>query len=292
MLEIPAHAREALGVTPRLPVPRLERMPRRHRVERRRLVVAIIAIIVLAAACSGSHTADRVAPPTTIAASFPSTAPPTASAPPASVSLTVPPSTQPPTTTPPTITTTPVTDASGRVTAVVTNVEGDGNATIPLPPDAGVPAIVHAQYEGRDKFVVTNVDGFGKYLSILAQSAGKYDGTFPLGFVDQHNDPTGGVSVATTGPWQLDIAAAGLAPALPPAGVSGRGDAVLSYTGPKAGAEVIYPGTSTFTIETFANGTVDVLANAVGPYRRRIALPAGPAFISVTAAGNWSIKLG
>jgi hypothetical protein len=69
------------------------------------------------------------------------------------------------------------------------------------------------------------------------------------------------------------------------------GDAVLSYTGPPVPTAVSYPGTSTFTIQTYAHGAVDVLTNAVGPYDRLITLPAGPAFISVTAAGDWSMKL-
>ena len=39
-------------------------------------------------------------------------------------------------------------------------------------------------------------------------------------------------------------------------------------------------------------GANPLLTDAVGPYQRRITLPAGPAFISVTAAGDWSMKLG
>jgi len=253
------------------------------------MAAGFTALVFVAAACSSAHSANGSAATTTADAAA-TTMPPT-TAPPTTVAVTVAPTTPPPET-PPTLTTTPVTDAQGHVTAVVTSVEGNGNATIPLPPAVSLPAIVHAQYGGHAKFVVTNVDGFGKYLSILAQSVGAYDGTFPLGFVDQHNDPTGGLTVATTGPWHLDIAGAGLAPALPAGGISGRGDAVLSYTGPSARAQVSYPGTSTFTIETFAGGTVNVLASAVGPYHRSIALPAGPAFVSVTARGNWSIKLG
>ncbi|MGO9875585.1 MAG: hypothetical protein ACLPVY_17515 [Acidimicrobiia bacterium] len=191
----------------------------------------------------------------------------------------------------PTVVTTPVTDSNGDVLGVVAAIDGDGDATVSLPPNVGLPAIVHAQYRGSAKFVVTAVDTNGRFLSIAAQSLGSYDGTFPVGFVDQHNAPTGGLSVATTGRWHLDITEASFAPRLPRPGVSGLGDAVLSYTGPTVRALVTFAGTSTFTIETFANGVVNVLTDAAGPVRRLIVLPPGPAFISVTAAGNWSMKL-
>ena len=75
-------------------------------------------------------------------------------------------------------------------------------------------------------------------------------------------------------------------------GVSGKGDAVLSYTGPAVSAHVIYPATSAFQVSAFANGAVSILVRTVGPYDGRIRLPAGPAFISVTATGNWSMTLG
>jgi hypothetical protein len=194
----------------------------------------------------------------------------------------------------PTITTKPLTDRTGHLVGVVASIQGDGDATVALPASVGVPAIVHAQYNGAGKFVVAAGDAHGHFLSIAAQSFGNYDGTFPVGFVDQHNAPTGSLNVAAAGAWRLDVTEARFAPRLAGAGVNGVGDAVMSYTGRPVPALVDYPGTSTFTIQTFcscAHGVVDVLANAVGPYQRLITLPAGPAFISVTAAGDWSMKL-
>ena len=100
---------------------------------------------------------------------------------------------------------------------------------------------------------------------MLAQSLGSYDGTFPVGFVDQHDNPATGLRVEAAGAWHLDIGPATLAPKLTGAGISGHGDAVLLYEGPKVGAHVVYPGTSAFAITTFANGVVSMLASAVGP---------------------------
>jgi hypothetical protein len=69
-------------------------------------------------------------------------------------------------------------------------------------------------------------------------------------------------------------------------------DAVLAYTGVAAAAPVSYRGTSTLRIDTYSRGQLAILVRAVGPYEGDIALPAGPAFVSVTAAGKWSITLG
>jgi hypothetical protein len=251
----------------------LERVARRHRRERRRLAVAAVAITLVVAACSSSDD-ERAAPvdsSTTIATS--TTAAPTTTAP----------------STPPTITTNTVPDGSGRT---ITAVEGDGPATFAIPDGVGLPAIVHAQYGGDDNFVVTALDARGRQVAVLANSLGAYDGTFPVGFVDATANPTTQLHVETTGPWHLDLADPALAPALTAPGVSGTGDAVLGYTGPAVSARFSFLGASPFRVDTYSRGRVTILLSAVGPYEGDIALPAGPAFVSVTAAGNWSIRLG
>ena len=272
--DVSPHAGEALGVTPRLPVLRLERMPRRHRGERRRRIVATVAtgaLVLVAAACSGSDKADTT----------PSTTAPHAST-----------STAPSTTIVPTTATTPVTSTGGTRVGTLTAIDGNGPATVDLPASARPTAIVHAQYEGNDAFIVSGVNAAGRDTAVLAQSVGPYDGSFPVGFVDPVKNPTTALRVDTTGAWHLDITEAKFAPELSGGGVSGHGDAVLSYRGPQTPAHVIYPGTSPFAISTYANGQVTRLASAVGPYDRKITLPAGPAFISVTADGDWSMSLG
>lgn len=247
-------------------------------------MVAAAALALLATACSGSgRTADSAAtttkPPTT---NPPSSSPGSTTSGAATTTSTVPPK----------VTKTPVTSAGGAVVGTVTAVEGDGPATIALPPEARPTALVHARYTGDGTFVVSSVNAQGGHLAVLAQSLGSYDGTFPVGFVDESGNPATGLRVETTGPWHLDIGEPSLARELPAGGVSGRGDVVLSYRGPKVSAHVIYAGTSAFSISTFAHGAVSMLVSTAGPYDGRITLPAGPAFISVTAAGDWSMSLG
>jgi hypothetical protein len=251
----------------------LERVARRHRRERRRTLAAVVAIAMLAGACSGSS--DEPAP-----SAEPATTPA-----PSTRAL--------PTTTPgsvpPTITTNTVPDTPGRT---VTAVDGDGPATFAIPAAVGVPAIVHAQYDGAASFVVTALDARGEQIGVLASSLGAYDGTFPVGFVEASAFPTAQLHVETTGRWHLDLADPALAPELTAPGVSGTGDAVLAYTGPPRTARFSFAGSAPFRVDTYSRGQVTIVARAVGPHEGDIALPAGPAFVSVTAGGDWSIRLG
>jgi hypothetical protein len=259
-------------------------MPRRHRGERRRRILLAAVVVIGAAACSGSSpdssSSDPTIPPVTFTP-LPTSAPDN--------TATIPPTTS--TTLPLTISTMPVSGPTG-VVAVVTSVNGRGPATIALPASVGRPAMVHAQYGGTGRFVVNALDAQKQHLAVLAASVGAYTGTFPVGFVDPANRPTAFVRVITTGPWHLDIANPVLAPVLSGSGVSGHGDALLLYKGPSVAAHVTYPGITDFIVHAFDNGAESVLVSELGPVDRQITLPAGPAFISVTAAGDWSMSIG
>jgi hypothetical protein len=177
----------------------------------------------------------------------------------------------------PTISSTPVTNTGGTRVGTITAVDGSGPATVDLPATARQNAIVHARFGGAGAFIVTGVNAAGHATSVLAQSAGPYDGSFPVGLADPLANPTTGLHIATDGTWHLDIGQATLAPELTNPGVSGHGDAVLSYRGPRTTAHILYPGTSPFAVSVYANGAITRLASAVGPYDRTITLPAGPA---------------
>jgi len=251
-------------------------MPRRHGAERRRRILAAAAIALVAAACSSSK--DSGNSPTTTLAPASTVASATTLPTPTSVPLKT--------------TQTPITAVGGAALGTLTAVDGRNTSSVPLPDGVGSTAIVHARYTGTANFQVTSVDAAGNELAVVARSVGSYDGTFPVGFINQKANPVAGIRVVTTGPWHLDIGGAALAPPLSGRGVSGTGDAVLGYTGPKVTAHVNYPGTSELLISAFANGAVHILVHTVGPYDGRIQIPAGPAFISVTAKGKWSMTLG
>jgi len=222
----------------------------------------------MAAACSGtSH--PRAAPSATTSTIAPTT---TSSAPATSSTL------------PPVPSTTSVsTSAQGVVT-----IKGSGDLTVPLPASVPLPAIVHAHHDGAASFVVSATDSLANRTAVLAGSLGVYDGTFPVGFVDPANDPTVSLTIATRGPWQLDIGIAKLAPVLS-GGVQGVGDSVLSYRGPAAKAHFTYQGRSTLIVNMYEGGGVVTLVHMKGPYDGPISLLTGPAFIAVTTTGKWSM---
>ena len=186
------------------------------------------AVVLVAAACSSSPSADAPASSTTLA---PTTLAPTSSSTPSTTSVAA------TTTVPPTITTTPVTAAGGKVVAIIAAVDGTDTTTMPIPANVGRPAIVHAKYDGAASFVIRALDARGRRIATLARSLGPYDGTFPVGFVNQSGNPVASLQVDTTGPWHLDITKPVLAPELSGRGVSGHGDAVLAYKGPAVSAQ-------------------------------------------------------
>ena len=150
---------------------------------------------------------------------------------------------------------------------------------------------MHASYRGTASFVVNGVDARARHVTALTTATGRYDGTFPVGFIDPAGDPTVRLLVVTTGAWQLDVASPELAPSLAGSGESGRGDAVLSYTGGSVGARVACSGTGNFTVAAYARHVLAVLAATACPFTGSVRLPAGPAFVYVTAGGDWSMSL-
>ncbi len=181
-------------------------------------------------------------------------------------------------------------------------IDGTGDATVALPARVGRPAIVHAHYAGAPtpahgpgvratSFVVSALDAHGLRTATLANSLGPYDGTFPVGFVDRHDDPTTSLRIKTSGPWHLDVASPRLAARLDQPGVRGNGDAVLLYTGRATPARVAI-GASPFVVSVFDRSAQRVLLRGTGPFQGVTTLPAGPAFVTVTATGNWSMRLG
>ena len=192
----------------------------------------VTASVVMAAACSGtshppaseSTTTRAIAPTTTSSAAATTTTSTLAPAP---------------------STTSVSTSAQGVVT-----IKGSGDLTVPLPASVPLPAIVHAHHDGAASFVVSATGASANRTAVLAGSLGVYDGTFPVGFVDPANDPTVSLTIATRGPWQLDIGTAKLAQVLS-GGVQGVGDNVLSYLGPAATAHFTYQGHSTLIVNMY-----------------------------------------
>jgi len=169
----------------------------------------------------------------------------------------------------------------------VVGIDGNGPKVVALPSTLSLPEIVHARYSGSGNFVVKSRSANGTDTGILAVANGQYDGTFPVGFVDARGAPTTALDIEASGPWHLDIAPAALAPRLN-AGVSGSGDAVLAYDGPRARFRVRHAAKMPFVLRTF--GATDLRFARVGEsIDTPVDIPAGPLFVAVTSPGIWSI---
>jgi hypothetical protein len=167
--------------------------------------------------------------------------------------------------------------------AGVVPIDGRGDRVVDVPVGVALPAIVHARYAGPGGLTIESVYAKGRAIPIVI-SPGAYDGTFPLGFIA----PVTGMHVKATGPWHLDVANANLAPEFS-TGIAGHGDAVLAYTGPKADKRVTHSGRSRFILRIYSDEGPHVLVDDTAPRTETTTLPAGPAFVSVTAPGSWSI---
>jgi hypothetical protein len=191
----------------------------------------------------------------------------------------------PPTTVPCAPTTVPAGEKPNRS---VVPVDGVGDRTVGLPAALSLPVIVHARHKGKTSFVVSTVDVTGKDVHVLASALGKYDGTFPVGFVDECATPTAALHIATKDPWHLDISSPVNAPTFA-TGVAGKGDAVFVYVGKAVSAEVSYKGGKRFSVVLYAAAGPRVLAQSAKAYTGKVSLPKG-ALIAVAADGDWSIR--
>ncbi len=166
--------------------------------------------------------------------------------------------------------------------------DGKGEQVVQLPHDVALPAIVYAHYSGRGTFGVDSQPADGVDRIVLVASKGAYEGTFPVGFVDEKCAPTTALHVEAGGPWHLDIANASLAPRLEKTGIAGFGDAVLAYRGPKARFRVTHSGDSSFVLRTYGSSTL-TFTRGRGAANGIVTLAAGPLFVAVTTVGDWSI---
>ncbi len=184
---------------------------------------------------------------------------------------------------------TPPTTATNATTSnQVVPVDGTGEQTVPIPRDVALPAIVYARYTGRGTFAVNSQPADGVDRVVLVASKGAYDGTFPVGFVDEKCAPTTALHVEASGPWHLDIANASLAPRLKKTGIAGVGDAVLAYRGRKARFRVSHSGSSSFVLRTYGSSNL-TFTRGRGAANGIVTLAAGPLFVAVTTVGDWSI---
>lgn len=149
--------------------------------------------------------------------------------------------------------------------------------------------IVTANYAGSGNFVVKALDASNQENDLLVNTIGAYQGTTPLDFGDSQ---TVALQVNASGPWSIVVRDAIAAPSFT-GSTSGHGDAVLISQGPSGVATISHDGHDNFVVKTVTrSGGEDLLVNEIGAYSGRQPWPDGPAFVEITADGNWTINIG
>lgn len=173
-------------------------------------------------------------------------------------------------------------------------VEGSGNAVVPLPEGAQI-GIVTASYQGEDEFSVTVLDGTGTEIGDdLVDAEGGYEGTTAYGLEGigagqagtESEGPTD-LRVEATGDWTLTIAPIQDAPALELPARS-QGDAVLQWDQPATAATLTTLDEATVRQVT-ARGE-QVLINDEVAQIVVLDLAEGPAIVVIRTDGAWTVE--
>lgn len=127
-------------------------------------------------------------------------------------------------------------------------------------------------------------------LEPMIEATGPYTGRLLVGL---RGTTTTRLIVTAAGGWRLTVGWLEVATRYDgPVPASGTGDDVLLWSNPPAALDLEHPGAGPFTAQTFATDrSVDVLAEAAGPYTGTVTLPADPrgaALIQIDSDGAWT----
>lgn len=165
---------------------------------------------------------------------------------------------------------------------------GTGDTVIDLPAGA-TGGIVVATHNGKRNFAVTVLDANnGSTGELLVNTIGAYSGTTAWGISALGEGVK--LQVMADGAWTFDIRPMGDAPLVAPAGT---GDAVFLYEGGAASLSATHAGSRNFAVqeETGKAFSMGLLINEIGAYNGTVPLAAGPAVITVTADGGWTLAV-
>jgi hypothetical protein len=168
---------------------------------------------------------------------------------------------------------------------------GVGDSILPItkPAGAAVAAIVTLTHQGGSNFAVWSLDSAMGHNDLLVNTIGNYTGTV---LIDKSSsEQSVSLEITADGPWTVRVASVQSATAWDgTAPLAGAGDSVIIYKGKAGAAAVTHDGASNFAIWGYGSRS-DLLINEIGPYTGTVRWMAGPAIFTVTAEGNWTVKL-
>jgi hypothetical protein len=161
---------------------------------------------------------------------------------------------------------------------------GDFVQPIALPGDLGIATIAHT---GTSNFSVTALDSSLNPQGLLVNVIGNYSGTVLV------PANTTNLQITADGPWTIDVKPTTAARPFDGKSVAGHGDDVVSYPGATGVAAITHVGQSNFVVSSYKQGSTspDLLVNVIGNYTGSVPFP-GPALVTVSADGDWTITVG
>ncbi len=200
------------------------------------------------------------------------------------------------TTTAPGGTTTTSTPGETTTTAALPtfpSINGTGSATVPFATPDDLSAAVTITHDGTSTFVVIANDGNGNEISTLVERPGNYSGTVAINF-DPANSPVKELEIIADGDWTAEATYSGDLDVRSIGGLSGNSDQVVRLDLVDAEQTAYtHDGTREFIVTAYASsGSPTVLVDIDDDDTGNITVPAGTAFLSIVADGNWTFTSG
>jgi hypothetical protein len=183
---------------------------------------------------------------------------------------------------------TPATTAASTTTnPILDAAQGTGSQVVQVSPITE-PTIVAVTHDGAGEFAVQPQHGGVAVGPPLAAVTGAWSGRYLVGL----GGTISSFAVTADGAWTITVLPRGMAlPFDPAAGADGQNADVVAYADDAASSvTVVYEGTGQLVVRASTVSGASVLADQLGPFTGDIEVPAGPGFLSVEAAGAWSLR--
>jgi hypothetical protein len=168
---------------------------------------------------------------------------------------------------------------------------GHGDAVIKASAVDGAdgPGVATFTHDGADNFAVWSLDANVNQLDLLVNTIGAYNGT--VLFDKQSTEHTESLQITADGNWTVTLHSIRALRSFDATGTTGHGDDVLLYRGGAGAATLTHDGSSNFAVWTYGDQT-NLVVNEIGAYNGTVRWTKGPELVTVTADGNWTIKVG
>lgn len=154
-------------------------------------------------------------------------------------------------------------------------------------------AIITAEYEGEDNFIVRPIDTNGEQSFSWFNEIDSWSGTV---YQAPSTKTWAAFSVETVGTWKITISPISSAPQVNFKKFSGSGSQVVKFKSPSKGlkrATITHSGDSNFVVLPIENSGKRrfSMVNEIGAYSGTTLLPNGTRYLAIVADGDWKVSI-